>query len=150
MNSIGGRLELPQKCGRIDFFSQHCHDRPGSACYHWRPDNTALLWDRLPIAIGIMALLAAALSERVDPKLGFHLLPVLVSIGAASVLYWYWSEQQGIGNLNFYIVIQFYSLLLVVLLSLLLPSRYTHGHDIYKIIGLYALAKLAETLDQQR
>lgn len=121
----------------------------GSACYHWRPDNTALLWDRLPIAIGIMALLAATLSERVDPKLGFHLLPVLVSIGAASVLYWYWSEQQGAGNLNFYIVIQFYSLLLIALLSLMLPTAYTHGNRVLQAIGFYALAKASETLDQQ-
>jgi len=121
----------------------------GSACYHWRPDNTTLLWDRLPIAIGIMALLAATLSERVDPKLGFHLLPVLVSIGAASVLYWYWSEQQGAGNLNFYIVIQFYSLLLIALLSLMLPTAYTHGNRVLQAIGFYALAKASETLDQQ-
>lgn len=121
----------------------------GSACYHWRPDNAALLWDRLPIAIGIMALLAATLSERIDSRLGFHLLPALVSIGAASVLYWYWSEQQGTGNLNFYIVIQFYSLLLIALLSLMLPTAYTHGNMVLQAIGFYALAKVAETFDQQ-
>ncbi|GJL74196.1 alkaline phytoceramidase [Nitrosomonas sp.] len=122
---------------------------PGSAYYHWGPDNAGLFWDRLPIAIGVTALLATVLSERIHPKLGFWSLPVLVLIGAGSVLYWYWGEQQGAGNLNFYIVIQFYSLLLVVLLSLILPSRYTHGNDIYKIIGLYAIAKLVEILDHQ-
>ena len=122
---------------------------PGSAYYHWEPDNISLFWDRLPIAIGVTALLAAALSERIHPKLGARALPILVLMGAGSVIYWYMGEQRGIGNLNYYIVIQFYSLLLVVLLSLLLPSRYTHGYDIYKVIGLYALAKLAETLDQQ-
>lgn len=121
----------------------------GSASYHWHPDNVTLLWDRLPLAIGIMAMLAAALSDRVDPKLGLHLLPVLVSIGTASVLYWYWSEQQGIGNLNFYIVIQFYSLLLIAFLNLMLPAAYTHGDMVLKAIGLYALAKVAETFDQQ-
>lgn len=122
---------------------------PGSAYYHWAPDNNSLLWDRLPIAVGVTALLAAVLSERIHPKLGVRALPILVLMGAGSVIYWYMGEQRGNGNLNFYIVIQFYSLLLVVLLSLLLPSRYTRGHDIYKVIGLYALAKLAETLDQQ-
>lgn len=121
----------------------------GSAYYHWQPDNATLLWDRLPIAIGIMALLAAMLVERVDVKLGLKLLPVLVLLGAASVIYWYWSEQQGAGNLNFYIVIQFYSLLLIVLLSLILPSGYTYDNAFLKAIGLYALAKVAEMLDQQ-
>lgn len=122
---------------------------PGSAYYHWQPDNVSLLWDRLPIAVGVTALLAAVLSERIHPKLGLQALPILVLMGVGSVIYWFWGEQQGIGNLNYYIVIQFYSLLLVVLLSLLFPSRYTRGRDIYKVIGLYAVAKLAEILDQQ-
>jgi len=121
----------------------------GSAYYHWQPDNTTLLWDRLPIAIGVMALLAAVLVERVNVRTGLRMLPVLVLMGAASVIYWHWSEQQGAGNLNFYIVVQFYSLLLIVLLSWLLPSGYTHGDAFLKAIGLYALAKVAEMLDQQ-
>ncbi|MBX3640337.1 MAG: alkaline phytoceramidase [Nitrosomonas sp.] len=121
----------------------------GSAHYHLDPDHTTLLWDRLPIAIGVMALLAAVLGERVSPQFGSRMLPVLVFTGAASVIYWYWSERQGTGNLNFYIVIQFYSLLLIALLSLMLPTAYTHGNTILKAIGLYALAKVAETFDQQ-
>jgi hypothetical protein len=64
-------------------------------------------------------------------------------------LYWYWSEQQGTGNLNFYIVTQFYSLLLIVMLGVLLPSRYTHGAVMYRIIGLYGIAKIVESLDRE-
>jgi len=119
----------------------------GSAYYHWSPDNTSLLWDRLPIAIGVMALLAAALVERIGLRLGLWALPFLVLLGVASVMYWYWTEQRGVGNLNFYIVVQFYSLLLIVLLGLFFPTSYTHGGDMYKVIGLYAIAKLAETFD---
>lgn len=119
----------------------------GSAYYHWAPDNTSLLWDRLPIAIGVTALLAAALVERIGLRFGLWALPFLVLLGVVSVLYWYWTEQRGIGNLNFYIVVQFYSLLLIVLLGLFFPASYTHGSDMYKVIGLYAIAKLAETFD---
>ncbi|SET01545.1 hypothetical protein SAMN05216326_10958 [Nitrosomonas marina] len=122
---------------------------PGSAYYHWEPDNASLLWDRLPIALGVTALLAAVLSERIHPKLGTGFLPILALMGMASVIYWYLGELRGIGNLNFYIVIQFYSLLLIVLLSILLPSRYTHGNEIIRVIGFYALAKLAETFDHE-
>ena len=121
----------------------------GSAYYHWHPDNATLLWDRLPIAIAVTALLAAVLAERVNSKTGVRLLPLLMLMGASSVIYWYWSEQQGIGNLNFYIVIQFYSLLLIILLSLMLPTDYTHGNMTLQAIGLYALAKVAETFDRQ-
>lgn len=121
----------------------------GSAYYHWEPDNERLLWDRLPIATGITALLAVTVVERVNVKVGLWLMPRLMIIGITSVLYWYWSEQQGAGNLNFYIVTQFYSILLIVILGLLFPSRYTDGAALFKVIGIYGIAKLAELLDSE-
>lgn len=121
----------------------------GSMLYHWIPHNGYLVWDRLPIAMGVTALLAATLVERVNPVLGIRSLPVLVVLGALSVLYWHWTEQQGKGNLNFYIITQFYSILLIILLSVYYPSRYTHAKDIYRVIALYAAAKVAEMLDLQ-
>jgi hypothetical protein len=39
----------------------------GSAYYHWAPDNARLVWDRLPMAMGFMGLLAAVLAERMGP-----------------------------------------------------------------------------------
>jgi hypothetical protein len=120
----------------------------GSVYYHLAPDNNRLVWDRLPIAIGIMALLAATLSERISPKAGLRLLPVLIAIGAGSVLNWHWSEQRGAGNLNFYIVVQFYSLLVIILLGIFFPSRYTRGSDIYVALAFYGFAKLAEIADR--
>ncbi len=121
----------------------------GSAYYHWQPDNNTLFWDRLPIAIGIMGLLAATMTERIGVKQGLRWLPVLLIIGIASVTYWYWSELQGAGSLNFYIVVQICSILSIILLAILFPSRYTRGRDIYVIIFLYGLAKLAEMLDEE-
>jgi hypothetical protein len=120
----------------------------GSAYYHLAPDNDRLVWDRLPIAIGIMALLAGTLNDRISPKAGTRLLPVLIAIGAGTVLNWHWSEQRGAGNLNFYVVVQFYSLLVIVLLGIFFPSRYTRGEDMYLALGLYALGKVAEFTDQ--
>lgn len=121
---------------------------PGSVYYHWNPDNTGLFWDRLPIDMGIMALLAAVLIERVSIKWAALVLGVLVSLGAASVLYWYWSEQQGEGNLNFYIATQFGAPLLIILLVRFFPSRYTRSADIYGVLAWYALARVAELLDE--
>ena len=121
----------------------------GSAYYHWEPDNNTLFWDRLPIATGIMSLLAASVIEHIGIKQGLRLLPVLVVTGIASVVHWYWSELQGAGNLNFYIVVQFCSILIIVLLAILFPSRYTREKDIYAVISLYALAKLVELLDKE-
>lgn len=120
----------------------------GSAYYHLAPDNDRLVWDRLPIAIGITALLAAMLNERIHPKLGSRLLPLLMAMGAGSLAYWHWSEQQGAGNLNFYIAVQFHSLLVVVLLVACFPARYTRGTDIYAALAFYGFAKVAEFSDR--
>lgn len=119
----------------------------GSMVYHWTPDVDHLMWDRLPIVIGIAALLSATLVDRISPVVGLWALPLLVVSAVFSVLHWYWTELQGTGNLNFYIVMQFYSILLIAWISLRFPSRYTRGKDVYQVIALYAIAKLAEMLD---
>lgn len=120
----------------------------GSIYYHWAPDIDRLLWDRIPIVITIAAFLSATLIERVNPVIGFRALPVLVVLAMMSVLYWYWTEQQGIGNLNFYIVMQYYSILLIVWICSRFQSRYSYGNDVNQVIVLYAAAKVAEFLDR--
>ena len=57
----------------------------GSIFYHWKPDNVSLLWDRLPLAIAITALLAATLVERVNLRWGLWSLPILTLLGMMSV-----------------------------------------------------------------
>lgn len=42
----------------------------GSAYYHLAPDNARLVWDRLPMTIVFMPLVAALIAERVNLKLG--------------------------------------------------------------------------------
>ena len=57
----------------------------GSAYYHLDPDDRTLFWDRLPMAISFMAILAIAIEERVDAKAGAILLWPLVAIGVFSL-----------------------------------------------------------------
>ena len=38
----------------------------GSAYYHWNPKNDTLFWDRLPMALTFMAILAVAVEERLS------------------------------------------------------------------------------------
>ena len=121
----------------------------GSIYYHWTPDIDHLLWDRLPIVIAIAALLTATIADRISLTAGLWLLPLLVVLAVLSVLYWYWTELHGRGNLNFYIVMQFYSILLIVWISVRFPSRYTHGNGVFQVIAWYAVAKAAEMLDRE-
>jgi hypothetical protein len=120
----------------------------GSAYYHLAPDNARLVWDRIPIMIVFMALVAAVIAERVSVPAGLALLPVLEVIGIGSVLLWRASELAGHNDLRFYAAVQVYSIL-VLLLALLFPPKYTRGSDFAIVVGLYVLAKILEEADRQ-
>ena len=119
----------------------------GSAYYHWRPSNATLFWDRLPMTIGFMALLASVIGERVSRRAGARLLWPLIVAGAASALYWHLTEQQGAGDLRPYGLVQFGSLVLVPLILALFPARYTGTGLLVIAIGWYVLAKVFEYFD---
>lgn len=121
----------------------------GSAYYHVAPDNPRLLWDRLPMTVVFMSLLAAIISERISAKVGTALLFPLVLFGSGSVLYWYFSEQIGQGDLRPYGFVQFCPILLLPLILLLFPARYTNSKYLIGMIGVYAVAKVSETLDAE-
>jgi hypothetical protein len=120
----------------------------GSAYYHLAPDNTRLVWDRIPINIVFMALLAAVIAERVSVGMGLALFPVLEIVGVASVLTWRAGELHGHGDLRFYAAVQVYAIL-ILLLSLLFPAKYTRGSDFAIVVGFYVLAKILEESDRQ-
>ena len=120
----------------------------GSAYYHLAPGNARLVWDRLPMTLGFMSLLSAMLMERVNLRAGFAALGPLLLLGLASVVLWYTSELRGAGDLRLYIMVQFYTLLLILLLLWLFPARYTHGPDLLVAMGFYVLAKIFESLDR--
>lgn len=119
----------------------------GSAYYHLAPDNARLLWDRLPMTVGFMSMLAAMITERVSLKGGIRLLGPLVVLGIASAVYWRLSASAGAENVMPYVVVQYGSIAIVLLIAALFPSRYTQANRIYLVIGLYIMAKIAESLD---
>lgn len=120
----------------------------GSGYYHLAPDNARLVWDRIPIMIVFMALLAAVIAERVTVSTGLVLFPVLEIVGVASVLYWQSSELRGQGDLRFYAAVQVYAIL-ILLLALLLPAKYSRGSDFAVVVGFYVVAKILEETDRQ-
>lgn len=120
----------------------------GSGYYHLAPDNARLVWDRIPIMMVFMALLSAVIAERVSVHAGLWLFPILQAAGIGSVLLWRAGELRGHGDLRFYAAVQVYSIL-VLLLMLLIPSKYTRGSDFGVVVGFYVLAKILEETDKQ-
>jgi hypothetical protein len=114
----------------------------GSAYYHLAPDDARLMWDRLPMSLGFTALLAATVSERIRLTWGLKLLPLLVVIGAGSVVCWRWT-----GNLLPYTLVQYGSIAVILAIVISFRSRFTHAGYIFGVLALYAAAKASEALD---
>ena len=119
----------------------------GSAYYHLETDSARLFWDRLPMAIGFMALFSAVIVERIGIRLGLRLLIPLILAGFASVLYWRWSLLYASENLLPYAVVQYGSISAIVVMAAVYTSRYTRGADMIQVVAIYAFAKVAEVLD---
>ncbi len=115
----------------------------GSAWYHWAPGDATLLWDRLPMTLGFMALFVALLAEHVSPRLDRLLLGPALATGVASALWWH-----ATGDLRWYYWVQFSPLVCLPLVLAMYPARYTHRLHLLYALGLYVAAKLAESADR--
>jgi hypothetical protein len=120
----------------------------GSSWYHANPNDATLVWDRIPMAIGFMALVAGVVAERVSVKAGVGLLLPLIAAGIGSVVYWDVTQRNGHGDLRPYAIAQFGSLLILLLLVFLFPPRYTRTSDFVVSLAIYGVAKLFEAADK--
>jgi hypothetical protein len=119
----------------------------GSAYYHLNPNDITLVWDRIPMAISFMALFAAVIAERISVGAAARLLFPLLVLGAGSVLYWRATQASGHSDLRPYVLVQFGSLPVLLLLMALFKPRYTRGRDLIAALAIYALAKTFEAAD---
>jgi hypothetical protein len=103
----------------------------GSSYYHLAPDNETLFWDRLPMTVAFMALVSSQIVDRINIRAGLALLLPMLMLGAASVVYWRVTERAGVGNVMPYGILQGYSVVILLLLAALTPSRYTRGNYVY-------------------
>ena len=135
----------------IVLFIGVCLVSVGSANYHWAPSNDRLLWDRLPMAVAFMAFSSAVVADRIDANAGnTWLLSVLVALGLMSLVYWYWTESLGRGDLRFYGFVQFFPMVALPVVCWLFPEHsYTSGRYLTWVIGWYALSKLLEHFDSE-
>ena len=144
----GAFLDPREQLPYLVFFVGALLTSAGSAYYHLAPDNARLVWDRLPMTLGFAGLVAAAVVERADLRLGLRCLWPLLALGAGTVIYWYASERMGAGNVIPYAAFQGWSILVIVLLIVAFPAqRYSHGGLLIWAAGWYGLAKIFESND---
>jgi hypothetical protein len=114
----------------------------GSSYYHWDPDDRGLFWDRLPMSVAFMAILAMVIADRIDSRVSWALLWPLVAFGIASLLIW-----RRFDDLRLYGWVQFFPAIVLPLLFWLFPSKYTGTGYWLAAAGWYVLAKLLEHFD---
>ena len=114
----------------------------GSAYYHLAPTDASLAWDRLPMTVAFMSLLAIIIGERVGIGAGARLLGPLIVLGVGSVLCWHFS-----GDLRPYVLVQYVPMALIPIALILFPSPLRPVWPIWAGLASYALAKALEVLD---
>jgi hypothetical protein len=99
------------------------------------------------MTLAFMGLLATVVAERVGVGPALRLLPALIALGLASVVYWRVTESAGAGDLRPYALVQLGPLILIPLLAARYPARYTRGGDLVLVAAVYLAAKALELLD---
>lgn len=97
----------------------------GSAYYHWSPSNATLVWDRIPITMVLMPLLALVMADRVHPLFARHALWPFTALGAASAVLWGVSEAMGQGDVLLYLMVRIGTAIAIALLLILRQPRHT-------------------------
>jgi hypothetical protein len=115
----------------------------GSAWYHWVPDASGLVWDRLGMAVTFAGALGIAVSERVGQAQARATVLTTLLLAMASATLPMWT-----GNVLPWAVVQFGGMALIVWLALRQPVVAAIGVRLGALIGLYALAKLLELGDE--
>lgn len=121
----------------------------GSGYYHYMPSNDTLVWDRLPMTLAFMSLFAVIISEFVNSRRGAVLLFPFLILGVLSVFYWQWSESNGAGDLRFYALIQFLPMVLIPIILLMYPKKFSNISGYWLLLLAYVLAKVFEYYDVQ-
>ena len=115
----------------------------GSGYYHWNPNDSTLVWDRLPLNMGFMGLFSAVLTEFINPKLEKYILVPAVILGVLSVIYWHYAD-----DLRFYIWLQAVTFLAITAVIFMYKRRFTLRRYLLYAFGFYILSKFAEFSDR--
>lgn len=116
---------------------------PGSAYYHYHPNNDTLFWDRLPMTIAFMGIVSYAISEQfnINHKNIFTL--ALVLFGIITVIFWKISD-----DLRPYYWVQLSAITILFYLSLAFKGSRLKPKYIFMALVFYLLAKFFELRDE--
>ncbi|KAL4194654.1 hypothetical protein AMTRI_Chr05g60540 [Amborella trichopoda] len=116
----------------------------GSAYYHLKPEDSRVIWDRLPIMIALTSLLSSFIIERIDERIGFTCLLPLLTIDLASILY-----VQMFDDLRLCMMYHLIPCVAIPAMAFVFPPKYTHSRYWFWAAGFYLLAKFEAAADRK-
>lgn len=114
----------------------------GSGYYHWNPDNTTLIWDRLPMTLSFMSFLSIIIGEFISPVSGKKAMYPLLLTGLASIANWVITK-----DLRMYALVQFLPIVLILVILFLSKKEQKHKKYFWLMVVFYAIAKFLESYD---
>ena len=114
----------------------------GSAYYHWAPSNARLVWDRLPLALTLMALLVLVMADRIDIAFARAAWWPFALLGAGSLLWWSMSE-----DLLLYLVVRVGAGVMIACLLLLRAGRYSGAGWLWAALAVDIVMTICERFD---
>jgi hypothetical protein len=121
----------------------------GSWFYHLDPDDIRLVWDRLPIALACVGLLAAVRAETRQVKDAQSEAAVLALAAVVSVAWWHFTRLHGTGDLRPYLLLQILPILLIPIWQSIEPAPMRDRVAFGAALLVYVAAKLVELQDHQ-
>ena len=121
----------------------------GSAFYHYAPNNFSLIFDRLPMTLVFTAFFATIIYDYVDRRVGAYLFYTLLAVGVYSILYWYYTEITGVGDLRLYAFVQFFPIVATPLILIFYHNEDLYTKQLIYVFLAYATAKVFEHFDTQ-
>ena len=148
--AVWGLLRVrPMRIGYLLFLGALLLTAFGSALYHLAPDDAALVWDRLPIALACAGLLAAVRAECVTALHEKRDVVLLGMFASFSVGWWQFTGMFGAGDLRPYLLLQILPLVLIPLWQWIYRAPRRDRIAFASALALYAVAKVAEVYDHQ-
>lgn len=121
----------------------------GSAFYHLAPDNSRMIWDRLPIGlVGAGLLVGVHGDTRPGSRTGLEAI-ALALYAVASVAWWVYTDRHGVDDLRPYVLLQVLPLVLIPLWQFIYRTPRTDRIAFASAMGLYVVAKVFEVFDHR-
>jgi hypothetical protein len=141
VNSRPNDVRKPPGINCVVFFTGIVLTGVGSAYYHLHPNNSTLIWDRLPMTISFMSFFSLLAEKTIDESFGKKMLGPALAMAGISIIYWVWQN-----DLRIYVLVQFLPMILTPVILLMFPAGKIKTY-FWMVVGAYAAAKIFEAAD---